>query len=90
MAVEELLRICSPVLALKRKVRLPTSVGGADLPAGVNVLVLLGSANHDEAVFDDGDSLDVCRSNLSRHVAFGQGIHYCLGAPLARKSSCKN
>lgn len=83
-AVEELLRICSPVLALKRKVRQPATIGGVDLPVGANALVLVGSANHDEAVFVDGEALDVCRQNLGKHLAFGQGIHYCLGASLAR------
>lgn len=84
MAVEELLRICSPVLAVKRRVRQATVLGGAELPAGANVLILIGSANHDETVFADGDSLDVCRPANGKHLAFGQGIHYCLGAPLAR------
>jgi hypothetical protein len=83
-AVEELLRNCSPVLAVKRKVTASTVVGGVELPTGAKVLLLLGSANHDDAVFADGDTLDICRPNLGKHLAFGQGIHYCLGAPLAR------
>jgi cytochrome P450 len=83
-AVEELLRFCTPVLAAKRRVTEATSVGDARLPAGANVLLLLGSANHDEAVFPDGDGLDVCRPSVGRHLAFGHGIHFCLGAPLAR------
>ena len=83
-AVEELLRFCTPVLAAKRRVKHATTVGDADLPAGANVLLLLGSANHDEAVFPSGDDLDVCRPSVSRHLAFGHGIHFCLGAPLAR------
>ena len=83
-AVEELLRFCTPVLAAKRKVKRPTAIAGVDVPAGANVLLLLGSSNHDEAVFPDGDTLDVCRPNVGKHLAFGQGIHYCLGAPLAR------
>jgi len=83
-AVEELLRFCTPVLAAKRKVRNATTVGDANLPAGANVLLLLGSANHDEAVFPGGEALDVCRPSVGRHLAFGHGIHFCLGAPLAR------
>jgi cytochrome P450 len=83
-AVEELLRLCSPVLAVKRKATAAATIGGVELPAGAKVLLLLGSANHDEAVFADGDALDICRPNLGKHLAFGQGIHYCLGAPLAR------
>jgi len=83
-AVEELLRFCTPVLAVKRKVRHDTTIGGTELPAGANVLLLLGSANHDQAVFPGGDGLDVCRTSASRHLAFGHGIHFCLGASLAR------
>jgi cytochrome P450 len=83
-AVEELLRFCTPVLAAKRKATHATTIGDAALPAGANVLLLLGSANHDEAVFPGGDGLDVCRPSLGRHLAFGHGIHFCLGAPLAR------
>jgi cytochrome P450 len=83
-AVEELLRFCTPVLAAKRKATQATKIGDAALPAGANVLLLLGSANHDEAMFPDGDGLDVCRPSLGRHLAFGHGIHFCLGAPLAR------
>ena len=83
-AVEELLRFCTPVLAAKRKVKQGTAIGGVDVPAGANVLLLLGSSNHDEAVFPGGDTLDVCRPNVGKHLAFGQGIHFCLGAPLAR------
>ncbi|HZM41033.1 MAG TPA: cytochrome P450, partial [Acidimicrobiales bacterium] len=83
-AVEELLRFCTPVLAAKRQVTQATTVGDVELPAGANVLLLLGSANHDEAVFPGGDSLDICRPDVSRHLAFGHGIHFCLGAALAR------
>jgi cytochrome P450 len=83
-AVEELLRFCTPVLAAKRKVTQATTVGDVELAAGANVLLLLGSANHDEAVFSGGDGLDICRADVSRHLAFGHGIHFCLGASLAR------
>jgi cytochrome P450 len=83
-AVEEMLRFCSPVLAVKRKTRRPAEVGGVTIPEGANVLLLLGSANHDDALFDDPGSIDVCRPDATKHLAFGQGIHFCLGAPLAR------
>ena len=83
-AVEELLRFCTPVLAVKRKVRHDTTIGDTELPAGASVLLLLGSANHDQAVLPGGDSLDVCRTSAGRHLAFGHGIHFCLGASLAR------
>jgi cytochrome P450 len=83
-AVEELLRFCSPVFAVKRKARRPAEIGGVIVPEGANVLLLIGSANHDSGVFANADNIDVCRSDAGKHLAFGQGIHYCLGAPLAR------
>ena len=72
------------MLAAKRKVTHATTVGDTELPAGANVLLLLGSANHDEAVFLGGDGLDICRPNVSRHLAFEHGIHFCLGSSLGR------
>ncbi|MEA2227102.1 MAG: hypothetical protein QOF04_732 [Solirubrobacteraceae bacterium] len=83
-AVEEMLRISTPVFAWKRKVKQPATIGGIDVPEGANVLLLLGSANHDGATFDDPEQIDLHRANASRHLAFGHGIHFCLGAPLAR------
>jgi cytochrome P450 PksS len=83
-AVEELLRYTSPVeLATERYTREPVAVAGTTIPAGDLVLAVLGSANRDEQHFDQPDSLDVARAP-NRHLAFGQGAHYCLGAPLAR------
>lgn len=79
VAVEELLRVSAPVFTWKRRVKAPAQVGGVDLPAGTNLLLLLGSANHDDAVFENPDRIDLGRENASR-----QGIHFCLGAPLAR------
>jgi cytochrome P450 len=83
-AVEELLRIGPPVFAWKRKVKQPAVVGGVQLPEGANLLLMLGSANRDGDVFGDPERLDVRRANASDHLAFGHGIHYCLGAALAR------
>jgi cytochrome P450 len=83
-AVEELLRIGSPVFAWKRRTKRPAQVAGVDIPADQNVLLLLGSANHDERQFPDPERLDVRRANARQHVAFGGGVHFCLGAPLAR------
>jgi cytochrome P450 len=83
-AVEEMLRISAPVFTWKRLTKRPVTVGGVDLPAGTNLLLLLGSANHDEHVFPQPDRIDLERENASRHLAFGLGIHFCLGAPLAR------
>jgi cytochrome P450 len=83
-AVEELLRFGPPVFAWRRKVKRDTQVAEVDLPAGSNVLLLLGSANRDERAFAEVERLDVRRENAKEHLSFGFGIHYCLGAPLAR------
>jgi cytochrome P450 len=82
--VEELLRLCSPVLAVKRKVKRPARVGEVEVPEGAKLLLVVGSANHDPAVFSDPEDVDLRRRNTHQHLAFGHGIHYCLGAPLAR------
>ncbi|MGH7637407.1 MAG: cytochrome P450 family protein [Gemmatimonadaceae bacterium] len=83
-AVEELLRYDSPLqLATERYAREDCLVGQTVVPRGARVHAVLGSANRDEEQFPNPDELDLGRSP-NRHVAFGQGIHYCLGAPLAR------
>jgi cytochrome P450 PksS len=83
-AVEELLRFTAPVfLSTERYALEDLELRGVAIPRGGLVFAALGSANRDETVFRDPDSLDVGRSE-NRHLGFGQGIHYCLGAPLAR------
>jgi cytochrome P450 PksS len=83
-AVEELLRFTSPVdMATERYTRAELTLGEVTIPAGEMVLAVLGSANRDERQFADPDTLDLAREP-NRHLAFGQGIHYCVGAPLAR------
>jgi cytochrome P450 len=83
-AVEEMLRIATPVFAWKRLVKQPARVGEVDLRPGDKLLLILGSANHDEAVFEEPEAIDLHRPNARNHLAFGLGIHFCLGAPLAR------
>jgi cytochrome P450 len=83
-AVEEVLRHDSPVQLTGRTAVRDTSVAGVDLPAGTTVLLLLGGANRDPAVFEDPDRLDVTRPNAAEHLAFSLGAHFCLGAQLAR------
>jgi hypothetical protein len=82
-AVEELLRFDGPVQATGRTVMADADVAGERIEAGQRVMLLIGSANHDPDAFDDPDRLDVARTD-NRHVAFGAGPHFCLGAPLAR------
>ncbi len=83
-AVEELLRFGSPVeLADERYTREPITLYDVTIPKGVLVYGVLASANRDDHVFSDPDRIDITREP-NRHLAFGQGIHYCLGAPLAR------
>lgn len=82
--VEECLRIDSPVKGDFRLSRVPTTVGGVDLPAGTTVMVLNGAANRDPRRYDAPDEFQVERSNARTHVSFGHGIHTCPGAPLAR------
>ncbi|HZZ47896.1 MAG TPA: cytochrome P450 [Pseudonocardia sp.] len=83
-AVEEILRFSSSVIAWRRRATNDTVVGDTRIPAGANVLVVTGSANHDEDVFEHPGRFDISRSNARRHFAFGHGRHLCVGAPLAR------
>jgi cytochrome P450 len=83
-AVEELLRYCSPVNHATERFTLdPTDIAGVTIPGREWVLCVISSANRDPARFPDPDRLDLGR-DASGHVAFGHGIHYCIGAPLAR------
>jgi hypothetical protein len=82
-AIEELLRFDSSVQMTARVTAEPVEVGGVDLPADANVIMLLGAANRDPAQYPDPDQLDVGRENV-RPLSFGGGIHHCLGAQLAR------
>ncbi|MGW5523066.1 cytochrome P450 [Gordonia sp. NPDC003950] len=83
-AVEEILRYASSVPAWRRVTTRPVTIGGFDIPAGQRILLLTGSANHDEARFADGDTFDIHRHNAEDHLAFGWGVHHCLGQALAR------
>ena len=62
-----------------------TELGGVAIPAGSALLLRYGSGNRDEELFENPDKFDVTRNNARRHVAFGQGIHVCLGMNLSRK-----
>ena len=82
-AVDELIRYDSPLQLFERTAKQDADIGGVRIPAGRKVAALLGAANRDPAVFADPDRLDVGR-DPNPHLGFGAGIHYCLGAPLAR------
>jgi pimeloyl-[acyl-carrier protein] synthase len=82
-AVEELLRYDSPVQFTSRHALTDLDIGGRHIHAGETVVAVLGAANRDPAQFPDPDRLDLARKP-NRHLAFGGGIHFCLGAPLAR------
>ncbi|WP_369132244.1 cytochrome P450 [Modestobacter sp. I12A-02662] len=82
-AIEELMRFDSPLQLFERTATADVEIGGATLRAGQKIAALLGSANRDPAVFADPDTLDVGRTD-NPHITFGAGVHFCLGAPLAR------
>ncbi len=84
--VEETLRYDSPVQMLFRASKEDAVVGDVEIPKGQFVLTMLGAANRDPDAFDHADVYDVERDE-NLHVAFGHGIHYCLGAPLARRET---
>ncbi|MBA2682137.1 MAG: cytochrome P450, partial [Ktedonobacteraceae bacterium] len=83
VAIEEVLRYRSPVQMLVRAAASDTVIGGKEIKRGQFVVPYLGSANRDEAQFPEPDTFDIRRAP-NRHVAFGHGIHFCIGAPLAR------
>ncbi|MEM9654337.1 MAG: cytochrome P450 [Actinomycetota bacterium] len=84
-AVEEALRFDSSVNAWRRWSLVDVELSdGTVIPAESKILVLLGSANRDDEKFTDPDRFDIHRSDARRHLSFGKGIHFCLGAPLAR------
>jgi cytochrome P450 len=83
-AIEELVRfVCPAETATERYARENITIAGTTIPRGELVLAVVGSANRDANYFDNPDTIDITRTN-NRHLSFGQGIHYCLGAPLAR------
>ena len=83
-AVEEVLRRDTSVIAWRRSTTRPVEISGVEVPEEARLMLLLASANRDEGVFENPDELDIRRENASKHLAFSHGIHFCLGAPLAR------
>jgi cytochrome P450 len=83
-AIEELIRYDAPVPHSTFRYTLePIELGGVTIPAGAQIIINLASANHDAKHFEHPDTLDLGRADV-RHLGFGHGIHFCLGAPLAR------
>jgi cytochrome P450 len=82
-AIEEVLRYRSPLQWMFRVTTRDVAVHGQTIPAGKMILAMIGSANRDPLQFPDADRFDVSR-NPNPHIAFGHGVHFCLGAPLAR------
>jgi len=82
--VEELLRFAPPVRGLAKMTTKEVELGGTKLPAGAHLLVLYASGNDDDSKFECPRNFDLNRSNLGSHVAFGVGVHRCIGASLAR------
>ncbi|MFD6226923.1 cytochrome P450 [Streptomyces sp. NPDC060232] len=83
-AVDELMRYDTPLQMFERWVLDDIRVGDTEIPRGAEIALLFGSANRDPARFEDPDALDLERAD-NPHLTFGAGIHYCLGAPLARR-----
>lgn len=82
-AIEEVLRYASPIQVMERRIKEDVEVDGQLLKAGQYILLWIGSANHDESVFDQPSVFNI-RRHPNPHVAFGHGIHFCLGSQLAR------
>jgi cytochrome P450 len=83
-ALDETLRYDSPVQVAARVARVDTSVSGTEVPAGATVTLVIGAANRDPAIHPEPDTFDLYRKDSGRHLSFGRGIHYCLGAHLAK------
>ncbi|MDX1735416.1 MAG: cytochrome P450 [Halioglobus sp.] len=84
-AVEEILRMESPSAGLWRVVKRDTEVDGVQIPQGSLLMLRYHAANRDRALFEHPNDMDIRRGNADDHIAFGQGIHFCPGAMLARK-----
>ncbi|BDC44933.1 cytochrome P450 [Paraburkholderia terrae] len=81
-AIDEILRICAPLIANRRISTRPVQIGGRKLPAGQRITLIWASANRDETVFGDPDEFRLDRDPAS-NLLYGSGIHECPGAPLA-------
>ena len=83
--VEEVLRLTTPTANMWRKLKQDAVLAGVEIPEGSMLMLRFASANRDETRFPDPDRFDVQRANAEEHLAFGHGVHFCIGAMLARK-----
>lgn len=83
-ALEEVLRFESPQTSWRRIATRDTRIGDVDVPAGTQIFLSLGAANHEADLFPSPSDFDMHRQNAGKHISFGHGIHFCLGARLAR------
>ncbi|MYF69262.1 MAG: cytochrome P450 [Proteobacteria bacterium] len=82
--MEEVLRFNSPQTSWRRVAARNTEIAGHKVPAGTQIFLSLGSANHDESLYHDSGTFDIRRKNARTHISFGRGIHFCLGNRLAQ------
>jgi len=83
-AIDEVLRYSGSIVAWRRRALRDAEIGGVAIPAGADILLVMGSANRDADVFADPDDFDIDRDDARSHLSFGFGIHYCLGNMLAK------
>lgn len=83
-ATEEVLRYAPSIVSWRRLAKVDTQIGGIDIPAGSNILMIMGSGNRDEEIFPDGEKFNIERENARNHLSFGYGIHFCIGFQLAK------
>ena len=83
-AIEEVLRYNSSQISWRRITTQDTEIGGHDVPAGTSIFMNFASANRQGDIWADPDDFDIHRSNANRHISFGKGVHYCLGAKFAK------
>jgi len=88
-AVEEVLRMATPTANMWRVCLKDTELGGVEIPSGSPMIVRFSAANRDPAVFENPHAFDVARANAGEHLALGAGVHFCLGAQLARMEMTK-
>jgi cytochrome P450 len=83
-ALEEVLRFESPQTSWRRVALADSTIGGYDVPVGTRIFLSLGAANYEAGEFENPSTFDARRANAKKHISFGHGIHFCLGARLAR------